>query len=53
MTKESKDLKERDFHHGEGHTVPLTVKIAWIWMMAIGLFYCLSYVFPSIKELWK
>ena len=45
------DLKERDFHHGEGHAIPIFIKIAWIILISWALFYLFTYSFPNLK-LW-
>lgn len=47
---EKVELKERDFHHGEGHTIPIIIKIAWAgyWIAAIA--YLAIWFVPSLKE---
>lgn len=46
-TQESNSLQETDFHHGEGHRVPLIILIAWTVLIIWGLVYLIRYVFPN------
>lgn len=47
---ENRDLKERDFHHGEGHGIPLFIKIAWLILVIWGIYYLLTYSLPDLKN---
>lgn len=48
--EEKVELKERDFHHGEGHAIPFIIKLAWTiyWVAAIS--YLAIWMVPSLKE---
>lgn len=39
--------QETDFHHGEGHRVPLIILIAWTVLIIWALVYLFRYVFPN------
>lgn len=49
MDKEIKDLKERDFHHGEGHAIPFFIKMVWIILLSWQVFYFIFYGIPDLK----
>lgn len=46
---ENKNLKERDFHHGEGHAVPLFIKFAWSVLIIWGIIYLIKFGLPDLK----
>jgi hypothetical protein len=47
---ENKELKERDFHHGEGHHFPFFLKIAWTILICWGIYYLFTYSLPDLKD---
>lgn len=47
---ENKDLKERDFHHGEGHSIPFFIKVAWTILISWAFFYLAVYCYPNLQE---
>ena len=46
---ENRDLKERDFHHGEGHSIPFFIKLAWTILIIWAISYLVLYSFPNLK----
>lgn len=47
---ENREQKERDFHHGEGHRVPLVIKIAWTVLITWAIYYLFTYSLPDLKN---
>lgn len=46
---ENKELKERDFHHGEGHSVPIVIRIAWTILITWACFFLAVYCVPDLR----
>ena len=44
-----KNLTEQDYQKGEGHIIPLFVKIIWPIFFIWTLFFFFSYVLPDLK----
>lgn len=47
---EKKELKERDFHHGEGHSIPIFLRVAWVILLSWALYYLFTYSLPDLKN---
>lgn len=43
------NMKERDFHHGEGHKIPIFIKIAWSIFFVVAIVYITKYSIPDLK----
>ncbi len=40
---------ERDFHHGEGHSIPFVIKLAWTLFFILAITYITKYSLPDLK----
>lgn len=48
---ENKKLDERDFHQGEGHGVPVILRVAWAIYFIAAITYLSYWMWPNLK-LW-
>ena len=46
-----KKLDERDFHHGEGHSIPLFIRLVWPTFLILGTIYLVRFMWPDL-QLW-
>ncbi|MFA5583509.1 MAG: hypothetical protein WDA09_04770 [Bacteriovoracaceae bacterium] len=47
--EDNKKLDERDFHHGEGHSIPVILRIAWAIYFIVAVTFVYNWVWPSLK----
>lgn len=44
-----KKLDERDFHQGEGHGIPIFLRIAWSIFFIVAIYYLSTFMWPDLK----
>lgn len=46
--EDKKKLDERDFHHGEGHAIPIFIRLAWTVFFIAGITYLARFMWPDL-----
>lgn len=42
-------VAERRFHSYEGSVIPFFVRLLWVGFYCLAIYYCLAYLFPSLR----
>lgn len=48
MEDNNKKLDERDFHHGEGHSIPIILRLVWATFFVVAITYLSKFMWPNL-----
>ena len=43
-------IEEHQFHSYQSSVIPFYVRLLWVAFYSLAIFYCLLYLFPSIRD---